>query len=100
MLKITFVNVLFSTKVLTHLALTDYRSRLQSYKLFPIKQRKRQKSFNSLPYYINVLFLLSGLLPPGVFGAAEGLGKAVEGFAFKDTQKTWTIYFTSFFFSP
>ena len=27
------------------------------------------------------VFLPSGLLPPGVFGAAEGLGKAVEGFA-------------------
>ena len=27
------------------------------------------------------VFLSSGLLPPDVFGAAEGLGKAVEGFA-------------------
>ena len=27
------------------------------------------------------VFLPSGLLPPDVFGAAEGLGKAVEGFA-------------------
>jgi len=25
--------------------------------------------------------MASGLLPPGVFGAAEGLGKAVKGFA-------------------
>ena len=27
------------------------------------------------------VFLPSGLLPPDVFGAAEGLGKAVDGFA-------------------